>query len=413
MAEKQIRASAPDHELAAGDPGDETGRRYRFQYAWSAIWCCAVIDETEDVIEVFCEHHEDVLLKHGDGSFTGEQVKTRESDQPPWKAGEETVRAAFARFVKLDADYPDCFRAFRFCTNHPMFVARTGQSIPFLLEQVASADDLSDLADPVRAWVAKIAKQANVDPVRAFVTLKKCRATDGLPKLQDSTMRLADAVSTSWAEASECTHPVLVSAARALLDECARAATLDHEQVLPAYIAARDEDQSRSRINGKRMDGARIRAILGACLSGTAPLVGSSDPITPSGKGRPDLLSKKLDAGGFSAVSVNSANDLRDKADYLAISWTKKHGKRAGLDRYQHVRSIALSDAARAFESTQRADVKFGPQMRENFRDRLDARRSLGSQLYDCTNEHLEGFSYILTSECVIQWSVDRPWEEE
>jgi hypothetical protein len=36
-------------------------------------------------------------------------------------------------------------------------------------------------------------------------------------------------------------------------------------------------------------------------------------------RGSTDLLYKKLDAGGFSAVSRNSAEDLRDKADYLGI----------------------------------------------------------------------------------------------
>jgi len=37
------------------------------------------------------------------------------------------------------------------------------------------------------------------------------------------------------------------------------------------------------------------------------------------GIGNSDLLQKKLDAGGFSAVSRNSAEDLRDKADYLGL----------------------------------------------------------------------------------------------
>jgi transcriptional antiterminator Rof (Rho-off) len=44
--------------------------------------CCALLDSTEDVIEVFCEHHEDVVLKRRDGTFSGLQIKTRQTDQP-------------------------------------------------------------------------------------------------------------------------------------------------------------------------------------------------------------------------------------------------------------------------------------------------------------------------------------------
>lgn len=52
--------------------------------------------------------------------FTGHQVKTRESDQPVWKANDDQVRSACARFVQLEADYPGHFRAFRFVTSHPL-----------------------------------------------------------------------------------------------------------------------------------------------------------------------------------------------------------------------------------------------------------------------------------------------------
>jgi hypothetical protein len=76
---------SPENTVASGDPGDETANRYRFQWTWAAVVCCMILDDTEDVEEVFCEHHEDVLLKHRDGSFTGQQGRCRTlgSPQPP------------------------------------------------------------------------------------------------------------------------------------------------------------------------------------------------------------------------------------------------------------------------------------------------------------------------------------------
>jgi hypothetical protein len=49
------------------DVGDETSNRFRYQWVLSAIFCCMLLDQSEDVEEVFCEHHEDILLKHTNG----------------------------------------------------------------------------------------------------------------------------------------------------------------------------------------------------------------------------------------------------------------------------------------------------------------------------------------------------------
>lgn len=47
--------TAPDTVPATGDPGDDTARRYRYQWTYAAIVCCMLLDDTEDVAEVFCE----------------------------------------------------------------------------------------------------------------------------------------------------------------------------------------------------------------------------------------------------------------------------------------------------------------------------------------------------------------------
>lgn len=415
MSAIDAKTPAPDEVAAVDDPGDETARRYRFQYAWSAIICCALLDDTQDVVEVFCEHHEDVLIKHGDGTFTGQQVKTRESDQSPWKAGEETVRNAFVRFVRLDGAHPEHFRAFRFATNHPLHSAKNSQCIAFVLAEVGKAPTISDLPSSVSKWLARIAKEAKVSEAVTFQALKKCSATDSLPKLQDVTVRLMDALVGCWTEAADCSHASVRSAALVLVDNCSRAACLDHQQLLPAYLAATDQPGTEllERINGKRMTASRVQAILGQGMNSTAPLAGEPEKQVQPGQGSAELLFKKLDAGGFSAVSLNSATDLRDKADYLAFAWTKKLGRAKGLERYDHIRSVALSDAARAFESTCVEGEKFGPAMREDLRNRFQARRAHGDQLFDCSNDHLEGVAYSLTAECQVQWSIDRPWEDD
>jgi hypothetical protein len=149
-----------------------------------------LLDDTQDVVEVFCEHHEDVLLKHGDGKFTGQQVKTRESDRPVWKAGDEQVAAACTRFVQLDSEFPGHFRAFNFLTGHPLHVANNAQSLGYVLAQLAAAPTVSDLPSSAAKWLRRVARQSGVSETVAFHALKKTTASADLPKLRDASMRL-------------------------------------------------------------------------------------------------------------------------------------------------------------------------------------------------------------------------------
>lgn len=413
MADAPIHS--PENTVARGDPGDETANRYRFQWTWAAVVCCMLLDDTEDVEEVFCEHHEDVLLKHQDGSFTGHQVKTRRDDQPPWKAKDEDVLAACVRFVKLEAEYVGRFRRFCFLTNHPLYSAGNGQDLPHVLQLVKEAATVADLPPNVASWVRRLARDADVTDAVAFATMSKTVANADLPKLRDAVMRLIDAIVQCWSPAAECSHESIRRAAQALVDECGRASSLDHEQLLPAYLIASidDDADTAARINGKRMSFTRVQNALEYGRGSTATLTGDPTLCVKPGVGSTELLHNKLDAGGFSVVSRNSAEDLRDKADYLGIKWTKKYGYEKGLERYDHVRSLVLSDAGRAFDATQTEADRFGPAMREDLRRRFGERRTAGYQLYDCTDDHLEGIAFSLTAQCKVVWSHARPWESQ
>lgn len=407
---------APDAIPATGDPGDDTARRYRYQWTYAAIVCCMLLDDTEDVAEVFCEHHEDVLMKHTDATFTGIQVKTRSSDQEVWKTGDPAVRSSFARFAKLEADFPGRFRAFQFLTNHPLYSAGNGQDLCHVLATIRAAAAIAGLPRNILKFLSKVSKDAGCIDDVAFVALSKTHASDELPRLPDIESRLVATLTSTWTDAKECSYASVGWAARTLANECGRASSLAHEDTLPAYlpvVSSPAGTELAARLAGKRIDKLRILDILNQGLNETALLESSPESWSEPGTGMSSLLSKKLDAGGFSAVSCNSAKDLRDKADYLGIVWTKKYGRMLGLKRYEHVRSLVLSDSARAFEAARSEERLFGLQMLSELRARFKQRRQDGSQLYDSSNEHLEGFAYILTSECKVDWSLDRPWEAQ
>jgi hypothetical protein len=72
--------------------------------------CCLLLDSTEDAVELFCEQHEDVLLKHADGTFSGLQLKTRDDDQRLWSTTDEDLLSSFAKFAKLETLFPGQLR---------------------------------------------------------------------------------------------------------------------------------------------------------------------------------------------------------------------------------------------------------------------------------------------------------------
>jgi len=375
-----------------------------------------LLDDTQDVCEVFCEQHEDVLLKHTGGTFSGLQVKTRASDQEPWKTTDPAVRSSCARFSAVEARFPGLFRAFRFLTNHPLHSAENNQCLAYIFEEIRKATNLTSLTGPQRTFLQRIAEAAGCSEEVAFVALSKTNADHDLPKLQDALSRLVDTLTTVWPRAAECSHSSVVRAATALVEECGRASSLAHADLLPAYLPAvtdPNDVELNARLNGKRIDQARLLSVLDQGLDESVPLHCDPDDLAEPGTGATALLRQKLDAGGFSAVSLNSAEDLRNRADYLGIAWTKKLGRTGGLQQYGAIRALVLSDSARAFEATKREERRFGVDMLSELRSRFDQRRAEGTQLYGCSNEHLEGFAYSLTSECTVEWSLDRPWEAE
>ncbi|MDD4752297.1 MAG: dsDNA nuclease domain-containing protein [Desulfitobacteriaceae bacterium] len=398
------------------DVGDETSNRFRYQWVLSAIICCMLLDQAEDAQEVFCEHHEDVLIKHVNGLFTGIQVKTRASDQSLWKASDEDVVKAFARFVILDSQYPRQFQAFKFITNHPIQSSSNGQDIAYLLRQISQSENYDSLSNVVKTFIRKISRTAEIAEEDSFHTLKKASIKHDLPKFRDATMRLIDTIVSVWDKAKGASYEGIKRAASHLIDACFRASSLASQDLLPAYLPVSSsgvEREIQERIAGKTFNKQRVYDVLLQGLDDTIPL--SCDPMDLEDirTGSKELLRKKLTTGGFSAISTIYAEDLRDTADYAGARLIQKYGREQGLQKYYELRLKVQGDAARAYEKEKKDEDPFGLDMLSSLRGNLKNRALSGEQFYGCSVEHLEGLAYSLTSQCKVIWSINRPWEVE
>jgi hypothetical protein len=396
------------------DRGDETSNRFRYQYVISAIICCMLLDENEDVKEVFCEHHEDVLIKHNNALFTGIQIKTRADNQPLWNASDETVIDSFARFVILDNQYINQFQSFKFITNHPIQSSRNGKDISFLLEKIKESTNYSLSNRSIGIFIKKISKKSKINEEKVFFTLKKVMISHDFPKLRDATVRLKNDIYTVWDKAKSISYEGIGRASRNLVNECFQASSLASQDTLPAYLgisSSGKEKEIKNRVTGKTFTKQRVYDTLLQGLDETIPL--SCDPMDLEDicTENTELLRKKLTAGGFSAVSIGYAEELRNTADYAGLCLMQKYGHKQGLQKYYELSLKVYGDAANAYEIKNKNTVKFGFDMLLTLKENIKNRFLSGEQLYGYTKEHLEGLAYSLTSQCKILWSIDRPWE--
>lgn len=397
------------------DVGDATANRFRYQWVCSAISCCSLLDDKSDIEEVFCEHHEDILLKCRDGKYIGVQVKTRDSTQPLWSANDETVLKSFARFTVLNLQFPEQFSKFTFSTNHPMQSKRNGQDICFLLNSIKSHVNYNDVGRLEKTFIKKVAEKAVASEDDTFKALKKVTANSSFPKLRDVTVRLIDTLFRVWNKATEITYNKLEEAANKLTTACADAASLSALEILPAYFNLTEnglECKAYKQIESKRFDRQKVETLLLESLDDRFPLIRGENLLDDVCTTNKELLRKKLSAGGFSVVSTTFAEDLCDASDYAGMKLVQKYGKEVGLQKYNELKLKIQGDSARAFEQAKQSDDPFGIQMLDDLRVEIKERVNSKENLYGYTPEHLEGLAYTLTSQCKIAWSIKRPWEE-
>ena len=399
-------SGGPDQVLDS-DLGDETASRYVYQYTCAAMLACALLDDSAQVSEVFCEHHEDVLLKGPDGRFTGCQVKTRQESDDHWLATEDQILGALARFVELEAQFGALFRGYVIISNHPFKTGESGTRLPFLLAKAQECNSISSADKRLGRLIVRLRKRTEQSEQAVIAALQKTTIRDDYPKRADVLTVLCGDLAQAWVGASSCSMGLLAEVAQGLVELCGRASSLAHQQLVPRYLGvAQDagEAEVAARIEGKRIDRAKLENLLEDLSSSTAQLDGPPDNEPAIGAGSRSVLEKKLDRGGFSVVSVNSAQDLRSKADYLSLQWMYRLGERGARQR-SHIRTLVLADCAAAHEAN-KDQVPSGVKMLETLRGLFALRRQGGaSELHGCSDEHLEGHAYALTSECQVWWS--------
>ena len=120
--------------LSATDKGDDINQRFRYQAAYAAILALGLLNNETEFEEIFCEHHEDILIKRKDGKIIAVQVKTRLETYTPFKARDKTILDVIKKFVLLDKDFQGQIERFVIATNIGFWGEKNNnQNLAFIL----------------------------------------------------------------------------------------------------------------------------------------------------------------------------------------------------------------------------------------------------------------------------------------
>ncbi|MBY0358297.1 MAG: dsDNA nuclease domain-containing protein [Candidatus Obscuribacterales bacterium] len=190
--EKKQLNVRPDQELSMTDKGDDMQRRLRYQAKYIASKAISMLDATSEVDSLFCEHHEDILIKLKRGGFVGIQVKTRIPNRRPITAVDTDILSTMARFIELDRTYRNQFQRFVIASNHGFLSEQNGRSLDFLVNEAAKSENPTK---QLTTYISKINGDAHSFSIEDLKrVLAKLELEQALPQFQDFEIIIAEQI---------------------------------------------------------------------------------------------------------------------------------------------------------------------------------------------------------------------------
>ena len=170
------------------DAGADTQRRFRHQACYTALLSLSLLDDGGPIAELYCEHHEDVILKLKSARFKAIQLKTRLVGGVPFKTTDAEIVGALCKFVSLEAKFPGVFESYLIASNVGFWHERkNGSNLEFVVSELRASSDKS-----AKTLVAKILKADSDTPRSTVVAVLAKVETVVTPGLDDVELKLRD-----------------------------------------------------------------------------------------------------------------------------------------------------------------------------------------------------------------------------
>jgi hypothetical protein len=403
--------SKPIEEIRdTGDCGDDVQRRFRYQAVYAAQLSLKLLEQGSEFDAIFCEHHEDILVRRKDGLYIGVQVKTKQDGGMPFRATDDAIKKSLLRFAKYKKKYDGQFSKFVIASSVGFWKERENISnLEYLICQAKGPDGNKQIvARYVKQLIKKGGDQEEIltdDDLLKIMPLVEVQHTSALPDIET---RLQGAI--SYVDSlKERPFYDLKNAADALIERTVKAGALSHEfglRDIYKLFEKPDEIEEEAVIKGKLITKRLVEeTISSAC--GTEIVLKTGNYVLPNRlPATMQVGCKKMVAGGVKTSNINLAKAQKNAGDYLLVKWFHQYNAEQAKNRYGQVALIVHTECQEAFSEAYRKDEAFGEEMLKKVRERLRRRYKDERDLFfDCRYEHLMGFVGTLSEDCLVWWS--------
>jgi hypothetical protein len=405
MCEIEETPASPESTPPAEDVGADTQRRFRYQACYVAILSLGLLDDDGPLQELYCEHHDDVVLRLRSGKFRAIQIKTRGSGSVPFTAVEDPIVSSLRKFADLETIFSCRFDAYLLASNVGFWhEKKNGSNLTHILNTVRTGTE-----NGFEKFIKRIAdKKPPIAGVVVKAALRKVELVD-TPGLDDVEPKLREQLA-QIPEFRNRRYDELKTASEAHRDRILEASSLPGLNLLPVYLELCSDSPQSVRdqhvIQTKRISKAIVQEALNRGLL-SPTLLRSHQPVPieelPTGMKTMEI---KMAAGGLSVSEIDHLKDLKFSAETLLQEWYYRYGPDRAQQYYEHLRVLVREECLAAQQGSQQISRLYGSGMLSDLRRRLRERLTIqGGATPECSQEHLLGMAGILTEDCKVWWS--------
>lgn len=288
-----------ESELSNSDNGDDMQRRLDYQAAYAASKAIEMLNSDNGIECIYCELHQDILVKLTSKKFIAIQVKTRLVSSTSFLATDEEILSTIAHFVDLQRLYPNQIERFILASNHGFRQEQKPNCLPNI---VALAKELKTEATTtaIKNYLKKINSYgAKNYSIQELIHVLAILLLDGeQPHFTDFKTVIASQIATSTPFAKLATQKELVNAAELLINKMRSLASLQLNRGFETFVKPDPEAAATQQvIQSKLATPEIVMAILNHTLDPEPrPSVDKLNKETSRGASTPSLTGEELKA---------------------------------------------------------------------------------------------------------------------
>jgi len=388
------------------DPGDDTQRRFRYQNTYASILGILMTDESKKIKEIYCEHHDDILVKNNDDKYHAIQVKTKDINLRPFDLDDEAIKKSCKRFVEMNLKFPEQFSGFSIISNHGFDKTNDASCIQAMIDHYIKEGTFNGRTNYGK-FVKSIADECGCSVEEVINVIKKLKLKT-YSTLEDIHSKLFNQIK-SCPLLTGLTESKVTDIADMMLAKFFKAASLFEEATDSALLymtGLMSEDEIvQEKILSKRIERNSLSTWLAQYKEEPVRLkLKDRNSINDMPKGS-QILTIKMDAGDIDADNIDMMRDLKFSFEQHSLAWLYKDTNKAN-DQYNQVTTITENLCREIFDEAKIAETDGGMEMLVKVRKAIRERQLKDPELFfDCTYEHLLGVVGVLTESCKVWWS--------